>query len=255
MRSFSLRVSNRTVEPRLHKSDRCPSSFGSYTHAGSEKTSLVSVASIGGVNAGMAARRSRFRSSGSSLSSSGFIELLSTERSREPPRRGPSRRTERPADASRHRSRSATRSSSDRPATYAPAGPTPSVNGSHHSSKLGCSTATESGISSIWRSPAAANNAVSCPARVPASSDSSSTRGSRSRAAFQNSGERARARRRDPTRRPPTTPSGRVTRAISAKPAAGSDMKWTTSCAKATSNESSENGSSSAVACCTSTSG
>ena len=39
---------------------------------------MVSVASIGGVNAGMAARRSRFLSSGSSLSSSGFIELQGT---------------------------------------------------------------------------------------------------------------------------------------------------------------------------------
>ena len=66
---------------------------------------------------------------------------------------------------------------------------------------------------------------------------------------------RRRARGRIPSRRltgarPPaksqthaaTTPSGRVTRAISRSPATGSDMKCTTSCARAASNESSSNG-------------
>ena len=44
----------------------------------------------------------------------------------------------------------------------------------------------------------------------------------------------------------------RVTRAISRSPATGSAMKWTTSCASATSNASSSKGSSSAAARCTS---
>ena len=52
-----------------------------------------------------------------------------------------------------------------------------------------------------------------------------------------------------------TTPSGRVTRAISRKPATGSDMKWTTSCASAASKDPSSNGRCSAGAWTTSTPG
>src|SRR5205823_13557268 len=61
---------------------------------------------------------------------------------------------------SRHRSRSrACRVKASR-ATNAPAGPTPSVNGSHHSSNVGCSTSTEIAASSISRNPAAAKSSV-----------------------------------------------------------------------------------------------
>jgi chitodextrinase len=58
----------------------------------------------------------------------------------------------------RQRSRSADSSVSPRVCAYAPAGPTPSVNGPHQSSKLSYSTDAESSTSSMRRSPAASNN-------------------------------------------------------------------------------------------------
>ena len=57
---------------------------------------------------------------------------------RAPPTRSPRWRTDRPAACARQRSRSAFRSSGLNELTCAPAGPTPRVNGSHHSSKLAC---------------------------------------------------------------------------------------------------------------------
>ena len=70
-------------------------------------------------------------------------------------------------------SRSRARPSGSNPAVYAPAGPTPSVNGSHHSSKVGCSTRTVRIVDSTARSPAAENSSARCPSRAPARSDSS----------------------------------------------------------------------------------
>ena len=71
--------------------------------------------------------------------------------------------------------------------------------------------------------------------------------GSSCRAARQNGESGARPPPKSQTHAA-TTPSGRVTRAISATPATGSAMKCTTSCASAASKASSGNGSSSAAA-------
>ena len=50
--------------------------------------------------------------------------------------------------------------------TYAPAGPTPSVKGSHQSSKVGWSISTTSAVSWTARSPAASKSSVRWPARA-----------------------------------------------------------------------------------------
>ena len=98
-----------------------------------------------------------------------------------------------------------------RPAVKAPAGPTPSVNRSHQSSKVGCSTATVSAVSSISLRPAASNSSRRCPSRAPARPDSSSTSGSRTRAASQNSASGLWRPAWSQTQAA-TTPPGRVTR-------------------------------------------
>jgi len=56
-------------------------------------------------------------------------------------------------------------------------GANPPVNGSHQSSKLGCSRLTERAVSSIALSPAASNNSGRWPSLAPAMRDSSSTLG------------------------------------------------------------------------------
>ena len=74
---------------------------------------------------------------------------------RAPPRRGHARRTARPAVTPRGRARAAAPSARGRgSSTKADVGPTPSSNGAHHSSKLGCSTETVSVDSSSPPIPA-----------------------------------------------------------------------------------------------------
>ena len=94
------------------------------------------------------------------------------------------------------------------------------MNGSHHSSKLPCSTATDSSALLHLASPASSNSSRRWPARAPARRDSSATPGSSSRAARQNGDSGARPPRESQTHAA-TTPSSRVTRAISVKPGDG----------------------------------
>ena len=98
------------------------------------------------------------------------------------------------------------------------------------------------------------SSVTSCPSVDPISDPSSRASGSTSATADQkiDSGPRPPAWSHTQTA---TTPPGRVTRAISPTPAAGSFMKCTTSCARAASNSSSANGIDSAGACRMSTSG
>ena len=149
------------------------------------------------------------------------------------PRRHHERRD---GDSSRQCSRSSARRSGSRPATYEPAGPTPSVNGSHHSSKLGCSTLDRQRRLLDLAQPGGLEQLAPGALRGrPPARTRPSTSGSSSRAASQNrlSGP---ARRRDPRRtlrRHRPAGSRAPSRPV---PRAGSDMKWTTSCARAASN-------------------
>ena len=100
-------------------------------------------------------------------------------------------------------------------------------------------------------SPASRAYVASWPSWVPGSSASFGAAGSMSRAADQKSesGEPPPAWSHTQAA---TTPPGLVTRPISRKPATGSDMKCTTSWARAASKESSAYGSASATPCRTS---
>src|SRR5207237_38365 len=60
-------------------------------------------------------------------------------------------------------SRNAVRRSGSRPATYAPDGATPSVNGSHQSSNVACSTSTATALSTMSRIPAARKRSARWP--------------------------------------------------------------------------------------------
>src|SRR5215475_7618511 len=86
----------------------------------------------------------------------------------------------------RHRSRSSSRRAAGSDVRYAPAGPTPSVNVSHHDSNPAWRTWTVNVVTWIAPSPACAKSSARWPSRTPGMPDSSSTPGSSSRAARQN---------------------------------------------------------------------
>ena len=157
----------------------------------------------------------------------------STRRGRVRPRLSPRPRTARQVTA--HSSARATPPGAPaRARPYAPAGPTPSVYGSHHSSKVGCRTVTEE----PWPRARAARCREELREVALARAGEvrlASTPGSSSCAACQNglSGPVAPGVIQTQAAR---TPSRRVTRRISASPPTGSDMKWTTSWASAASN-------------------
>src|SRR5206468_11213590 len=60
-------------------------------------------------------------------------------------------------------SRNAVRRSGSRPATCAPDGATPSVDGSHQSSNVACSTSTATALSTMSPRPHPANQPPACP--------------------------------------------------------------------------------------------
>src|SRR5438067_1546721 len=64
-------------------------------------------------------------------------------------------------------SRNAVRRSGSRPATCAPDGATPSVNGSHQSSNVACSTSTATALSTMSPIPAARKRSARWPALLP----------------------------------------------------------------------------------------
>ena len=114
--------------------------------------------------------------------------------------------------------------------TYAPAGPTPSSHGAHHSSKLANSTPTESDDSRIVLEPRLPKQGaeprpraradelrfvLGCPDRTPRALTRTVTT--------------ATCPRSSPHTHAATAPDCRVTRAISRSPATASVMKWTTS--------------------------
>src|SRR5262245_19079722 len=124
-------------------------------------------------------------------------------------------------------SRNDVRRSGSRPATCAPDGATPSVNGSHQSSNVACSTSTATALSTMSPIPAARKRSARWPDLLPGQTDPVSTSGSSSRAAAQN-GPSGPPSVKSHTHAA-TTPPSRVTRAISQSPASGSSMTLTTS--------------------------
>src|SRR5581483_1767268 len=89
-------------------------------------------------------------------------------------------------NSSAHRARNRAAASGDSPARYAPAGPTPYVNGSHQSSKPSTGTEMRSTSCRTSRRPASVNSDTRCPTRAPASAASPGASGSSVRAARQN---------------------------------------------------------------------
>ena len=103
-------------------------------------------------------------------------------------------------------------------ANWAPAGPTPSVYGCHHSSKVGEVTVTSSSASSMSRHPACSSSAASSPLRAPARATSSSASGITVSSARKNVDWGARPPSKSQTLTA-TTPPARVTRRNSPTPA------------------------------------
>ena len=81
----------------------------------------------------------------------------------------------RPSGLPLQSSRNAVRRSGSRPATCAPDGATPSVNGSHQSSNVACSTFTATALSTMSPIPAARKRSARWPALLPGQTDPVST--------------------------------------------------------------------------------